>query len=184
MKALRRLVLPLFVVSLAAGLFLLALSWWTAEAPNYSRIEDGLYVGGSVPRPPRGTRAVLNLCEIEDGYRVEVSAWEPIHDGEPAPKLDWLRQRVAWVDANRRAGRTTFIHCRNGASRSGLVVTAYLMWRDGLSRDEALDYVRARRPVVRPNPAFLRLLLDWEREVRAGTALPAGPSSPTVQTGR
>jgi protein-tyrosine phosphatase len=37
---------------------------------------------------------------------------------------------VAAVDANRRAGRTTFVHCRNGVSRSGMVVTAYLMWKN------------------------------------------------------
>jgi hypothetical protein len=52
----------------AVGAYLLA-DALTREPPNYSRIEDGLYLGGSVAHPPAGTGAVLNLCEVEDGYR-------------------------------------------------------------------------------------------------------------------
>jgi protein-tyrosine phosphatase len=43
---------------------------------------------------------------------------------------------------------------------------AYLMSREGWSRDEALAYVRSRRAEVRPNPAFMRLLLEWEESVK------------------
>ena len=59
-----------------------------------------------------------------------------------------------------------FVHCRNGVSRGGLVVVAYLMARHGWSRDEALTFVRSRRATVRPNPAFMRLLREWERSLK------------------
>src|SRR4051812_45667768 len=57
------------------------------DPENYSRIEEGLYMGGLVPKPPQGTRAVLNLCETEDPYRCDVHAWEAIRDAAPAPDL-------------------------------------------------------------------------------------------------
>src|SRR5438874_6080 len=91
----------------------LTVAWLTQEPPNYSRIEDGLYLGGHVPRPPRGARAVLNLCEIEDPYQAVAHRWEPVRDAEPAPSLGWLRQQVEFIESQREAGRVVFVHCRN-----------------------------------------------------------------------
>jgi len=162
----RAAVVLLAVAGLLAGLALLGWAWWLEDGPNYSRIEEGLYLGGYVDRPPRGTRAVLNLCEREDPYEAEVSAWRPITDAEPAPSVEWLREAVAFIEANRAAGRTTYVHCRNGVSRSGMVVVAYLMRKNGWGRDEAVAFVGRRRPELRPNPAFMRLLLEWEKEVK------------------
>jgi atypical dual specificity phosphatase len=164
---------PVFVIAAAAcgvGAAYLAAAWYTQEPPNYSRVEEGLFMGGSVRRPPPGVTAVLNLCETADPYHVEVERWRPIPDAEPAPSLDWLGEQVGFVESQRRAGRVVFVHCLNGVSRSGLVVVAYLMAHEGWPRDEALRYVRSARPDVRPNPAFMRLLLEWEDSVRAGGA--------------
>ena len=122
-------------------------------------------MGGAVAAPPRGTRAVLNLCEKEDPYRCEFHFWEPIADSEPAQSLDWLRRMADFLDEKQRAGVTTYVHCRNGVSRSGLVVVAYEMRKNHWTRDEALAFVRSKRPITRPNPAFIRLLLEWERIV-------------------
>jgi Dual specificity phosphatase, catalytic domain len=162
----RAVVVALAVAGLLAALGLLGVARWIEGGPNYSRVEDGLYVGGYVDRPPRGTRAVLNVGEQEDPYEAEAHLWRPIKDAEPAPSVEWLREAVAFVEANRAAGRTTFVHCRNGVSRSGLVVVAYLMRKHARGRDEALAFARRARPELRPNPAFMRLLLEWEKEVK------------------
>jgi hypothetical protein len=156
---------PILLGILAAGalaLVLFGLPRLPREPENYSLIEDGLYMGGDVARPPRGTRAVLNVCEKPDPYRAEAHDWESIPDAEPPPDLDWLRQRVRWVAEQRRAGRPVFVHCAAGASRSGLVVVGYVMAEHGWSRDEALRFVRSKRPQTRPNPSFLRRLQEWE----------------------
>lgn len=135
----------------------------TRDGPNYSCIEAGLFLGGYVSEPPPGTNAVLNLCEIEDPYETEAHRWLPIADAPPAPSIDWLREQVTFIDQQRRAGRTVFVHCRNGASRSAMVMAAYLMAREGWSRDETLEALRSKRSVVRPNPTFMALLQEWDR---------------------
>jgi protein-tyrosine phosphatase len=94
-----------------------------------------------------------------------VERWTPIRDAAPAPDLAWLRKTVAFIDKQRRAGRTVYVHCFAGVSRSAMVVTAYYMHEKGWTRDEALAFVRTRRPQVRPNPAFMELLLEWEKEL-------------------
>src|SRR5262245_42383082 len=148
-------ILAMIVASLAVLAVYRTVDRQTREPPNYSQVEDGLYIGGYVSEPPPGTGAVLNLCESEDPYRAESHRWEPIRDAAPAPSLGWLRGQVAFIDAERAAGRTVFVHCRNGVSRSGMVVVAYYMARNGWPRDEAVAFVRSRRPGLRPNPVFM-----------------------------
>lgn len=144
-----------------------AVDYAIAEPPNYSQVEPELYLGGSVPVPPRRVTAVLNLCEVEDRYTAAVHSWQPIKDAAPAPDLIWLRKQVDFVREHRIAGRTVYVHCWAGVSRSAMVVAAYLMRERGLTRDEVLRFLREIRPEVRPNPAFLDRLAEWERELRS-----------------
>jgi hypothetical protein len=133
---------------------------------NYTDIEDGLSLGGMLSEPPPGVRAVLNVCETEDPYTVEVHRWEPIPDLGPAPRLDWLRAQVEFIDRQRKAGRPVYVHCRAGVNRSAMVVAAYLMWRDRLTRDEALAVSRSKRLRVGPYEAYQRYLLDWQHALQ------------------
>ena len=47
-----------------------------------------------------------------------MAVWESIRDAAPAPDLDWLRKQVKFVDTQRRAGLTVYVHCRAGISRN------------------------------------------------------------------
>jgi hypothetical protein len=134
---------------------------------NFTLIEPGLYMGGWISKPPPDVKAVLNLCELEDPYKADNHRWMMIPDAEPAPPLDWIRKAVDYVTERRKEGTVTYVHCAVGRSRAGLVTTAYLMADRGWSRDRALEYIRAKRPEVSPNPAFMDRLLEWERLVVA-----------------
>src|SRR5262245_19049842 len=110
-----------FLGALAIGLVARVLIYEAIrEPPNYSQIEEGLYLGAQVDDPPPGVRAVLNLCEFEDRYAAEVHLHQPIRDSQPAPSVSWLRRQVEFIAAQRQAGRVTFVHCLNGVSRSAL----------------------------------------------------------------
>lgn len=160
-------ILVAILLGLAGSWLILRLEERPNQAPpNYDLIEEGLYQGGHQKEPPPGTTAVLNLCEREDSYRAQVHRWESIPDRDPAPSIDWLREMVTFVDTQRQAGRTTYVHCMAGISRSGMVTTAYLMFKNDWTRDQALEFVRSKRPQTRPNPAFMELLLEWECELQ------------------
>jgi len=159
----------LFFVFVALGSLLVVFETsLSGEGPNYTLIRDKLYMGGYVKAPPPGTKAVLNLCRLADPYKVETQVWEKIKDTTPAPSIDWLRKQVKFIDEQRQAGKTVYVHCRNGVSRSGMVVVAYVMYKDKLPRDKALALVRTKRPITRPNPAFMKRLLEWERVLENG----------------
>jgi hypothetical protein len=165
----RRFLVLALLCCVAAWLWVLKLQSGSLEEP-YTQIEDGLYVGAAVPEPPPGTRAVVNLCYQKDHYQVESCLWDPILDAGRAPDLVWLRRVVEFIDSQRRDGSTTYIHCIAGVSRSGMVATAYLMYRNGWERDTALAFVRSKRPQIEPNAAFLQLLREWKEALKAPSA--------------
>jgi len=160
--ALRITLFALLVVVIGAWPTLLWIESFYDEPQNYAEVEAGLWMGGDTEKPPPGTFAVLNLCEFKDPYQCEVHIWEPIRDAPPVPSVKWLKEKVDFVEAHHGTGKTTFVHCFQGRSRSGLVVTAYLMRKHGWSRDEAIANIRAKRPELKPNAAFMELLMTWE----------------------
>jgi protein-tyrosine phosphatase len=110
---------------------------------------------------------------------VDFCLWEPILDAGKAPDLAWLQRVVEFIDSQRRAGATTYIHCVAGVSRSGMVTTAYLMYRNRWGREKALAFVRSKRPQIDPNAAFMQLLREWEEVLKrtaARTDLSSGGS--------
>ena len=165
MKTVRRILL-FAVLASAIGAWL----WlrWREQSydPPYSLVEDGLFIGSFVKQPPPGTKAVVNLCGQADPHQVEAALWEPIFEGGSDPDLEWLRRVIQFIAAQRQAGRPTYVHCLAGVNRSGAVVTAYLMFEHGWGRDEALRHLQRQRPVVQPNPTLMRLLSEWEDDLR------------------
>jgi hypothetical protein len=135
----------------------------TPAPPNYTLIEPGLYIGGRVAAPPPDVNAVLSLTPYPDDYTTPIHEWHPILDAAPARSLDWLRQQVQFIDAQRRDGNIVFVHCEAGVSRSAMVCAAYFMWRNHWTRDQALAFLRTTRPIVSPNSAFMDLLTEWEQ---------------------
>jgi len=55
------------------------------------------------------------------------------------------------------------VHCFAGKSRSTTIVICYLMKYHGMKRDEALDDIRKKRPIVCPNAGFMLQLKEWEK---------------------
>ena len=51
-----------------------------------------------------------------------------------------------------------FVHCAAGMSRSPTVVIAYIMWKKKLSLNEAINFVKEKRPLISPNDNFMNQL--------------------------
>ncbi len=154
---------------------------------SYGTLTELLLVG-SYPQSPEdvlhleslGVRGVLNLQSDADLAERGVSwplFWRfytgrgiqavryPILDFSPA---ELARQLGGAVDALDRLvgpapGRRVYLHCTAGVNRSPSVAIAWLMRRQGLSREEAYALVKAGRPEAMPYPEVLD---RWERTLR------------------
>jgi protein-tyrosine phosphatase len=56
---------------------------------------------------------------------------------------------------------TTYVHCKAGRGRSTVVVVAFLVQYRGMTREEAFDVVKAKRPHVSLHPKQWRILHEF-----------------------
>lgn len=61
-----------------------------------------------------------------------------------------------------------YVHCEQGISRAPTIVAAYLMEKRGWTADQAIQYLRSKRPQVNPNPGFRKYLAAHEILLREG----------------
>lgn len=66
---------------------------------------------------------------------------------------------LEWIDEALSSGGRVLVHCQMGVSRSSTIVMAYLMWRFGISFEQAFNRVRETRPICNPNTGFTCKLL-------------------------
>jgi protein-tyrosine phosphatase len=120
-----------------------------------------------------GITRVLNLVqdgEYEPGQRSDVesalaeagipeSRLELVDYGHlPAETLEAaVDEVVSWLEA----GERSYVHCRAGWQRSAAVAAGVIAVRDGVGIEEALDRVRARKPMANPLPEQRDDLLAW-----------------------
>jgi len=67
-------------------------------------------------------------------------------------------------------GGKVLVHCIRGVSRSATIVVAYLMTALKVSHEEAVERVRVKRPVARPNYGFMMQLEVYETKLKQGIA--------------
>jgi len=60
------------------------------------------------------------------------------------------------------SGGRVLVHCMAGVSRSAAVVIGYLMTAKQMTFDEAYEFVKEKRPVIRPNDGFMEQLKQFD----------------------
>lgn len=73
-----------------------------------------------------------------------------------------FEESFEFIERNLMAHRNTLVHCHAGVSRSATVATAYLMKKNSWTVDQALSYIRTRRPRAKPNDSFMNQLRLYE----------------------
>jgi hypothetical protein len=157
---------PLSYLIYAPYLLLNEVSYWLVRRGRnfvpFTEIAPGLLLGCRL-RPgdvralePFGVSAVLDLTseftEPEFLRCGEAYLCLPILDTCP-PTREQLAKGVAWIQEQRDAGRTVYVHCALGRGRSAMFVMAYLIQTGIASTENVLTHVRERRPDVRLSSA-------------------------------
>jgi atypical dual specificity phosphatase len=108
----------------------------------------------SVPPDELVRRAGLRLV------RLPIENWR-------APTEKQIREFIAEVRAELSAGGKVAVHCIGGIGRTGTLIACYLV-SEGRTAEQAIDYVRARRPGSIETHEQERAVFAWGAEVGRG----------------
>ena len=127
----------------------------------------------------RGVRTIVNLELLHDDRRVfgeakpastgrhelayfRISDWEPNAVIAPALLDDHVAHFLAVVDSR---PKPVYVHCRSGQNRTGVMVAAYRVIVEGLSRDAAIAEMRRYQGIwFKADSAYIRSLSSERRE--------------------
>ena len=79
-------------------------------------------------------------------YRIPVD--DSLSDVDIYKMLNYLYKIVRIIDLELSKGKKILVHCYAGIQRSATVVASYLMKKYSLSKEQAISYIRKRRPIA------------------------------------
>ncbi|UJR24659.1 hypothetical protein I4U23_006033 [Adineta vaga] len=137
-----------------------------------SCITSDLYLGSSMCRNER-ILTLLNITHVisfsdYSVRKIEIDNIKTIHwqisDSLSSNLLEIFPLAVQWISKsiNDEHG-TVLVHCDQGVSRSASIIIAYLLSSNGNFHtvNDAFNYVKSKRDVIKPNLSFLRQLEEY-----------------------
>lgn len=97
------------------------------------------------------------LCDrldlLHGQFRIPDDEFE-VEENEPVNEI------FPWISDAESQSQPVLIHCHGGVSRSPSLMISYLIWRDGMSFEDALNQVAERHPRTCPRPEILGSFLS------------------------
>ncbi|OGC91625.1 hypothetical protein A3D85_00885 [Candidatus Amesbacteria bacterium RIFCSPHIGHO2_02_FULL_47_9] len=143
------------------------------HSTDYSKITERIYIGSDLCRGPTcpvhteefkklGICGEINM-EIEHPEMppksIDAYLWLPVVDKQ-APTQDQLRLGTVMMKQMIDLGNTIYVHCKNGHGRSPTLVAAYLIRFEGKTVDEAIRFIKEKRPEVHLEEVQIEALND------------------------
>ena len=72
--------------------------------------------------------------------------------------IQYFKECLLFIEGNDKI----FVHCAAGMSRSPTIVIAYIMWKNKLSLNKAIKFVKEKRSIISPNDNFMNQLKIFE----------------------
>lgn len=83
------------------------------------------------------------------------------HDFQAVPQ-EVIEEGVEYIHNERKNGRNICVHCKAGRGRSVIVVACYLVKYYGMTTDEAIDFIKQRRPQINLNKDQIEAIVIFE----------------------
>ncbi|KAH0477288.1 MAG: hypothetical protein KVP17_001420 [Porospora cf. gigantea B] len=89
----------------------------------------------------------------------------PVEDKVTQNLKPWFKRASAFIRAALEEGGNVLVHCGAGISRAPSFCAAFLVSELMITSESALAIVRAARPHIKPNPAFVTQLHEFSKDL-------------------
>ncbi|XP_021697774.1 dual specificity protein phosphatase 18 [Aedes aegypti] len=138
-----------------------------------SKLLKNLYLcGGSAATVPTmqqlGVTLVINATTESELPNTPLPCDEtgylrvPVKDSRETDLDRYFNEVADRIEEESQRNGITLVHCVVGVSRSASLCLAYLIKYHRMSLKDAYQHVKARRPQIRPNVAFVKQLMEFE----------------------
>ena len=130
---------------------------------DINQITDTLYLGNMESAfnikklKGLGIRKVLTVMSAFGNHYPEntfIHKKIEIDDDYESNIIQYFKECLLFIDGYDKV----FVHCAAGMSRSATIVIAYIMWKKKLFLNEAIKFVKNKRPIIQPNLNFMKQL--------------------------
>ena len=134
---------------------------------DISKITDTIYLGNMEAAfnykklKKLGIRKVLTVMSAFGNHYPEntfVHKSIDVTDDYETNLIRYFKECLLFIDGYDKV----FVHCAAGMSRSPTIVIACLMWKKKLSLNDAIKFVKNKRPEISPNLNFMRQLQTFQ----------------------
>ncbi|MBN3292293.1 SSH1 phosphatase, partial [Polypterus senegalus] len=107
---------------------------------------------------------ILNVTrEIDNFFPESIKYYNiRVYDDETTDLLSHWNNTYQFIKDAWQSGSNVLVHCKMGVSRSASTVIAFAMKQYSWSLEQALKYVKEKRGIIKPNPAFMKQLATYE----------------------
>jgi len=119
-------------------------------------------------------RLIVNATDAVPVYTNVKTMRVPVEDAPSSANrmAKYVPMTTVAINDVLRHGQNVLVHCRAGMNRSATVVAAYLMFSKGFTADQAMAFVKKRKPECFTPMNFKSSLNSWETKLRANGKIP------------
>jgi len=143
---------------------------------SYNKIEELLYAGNNMcchthfemELLSKGITADISLEaeRLDNPQGVKYFFWLPWVE-DTAPAMELISIALDTIDILIKNNVKTYIHCKNGHGRTTTFLATYLIRKDRISVEKALDILKERRPSGHINEIQRAFLMEYEKQLNA-----------------